>query len=663
MSDRGGRDSQEVTADLDNKVSRSADSKTGKGVESGAETVNVSGSPPVTADKYRVLNDFYETRRKGGDSSQKNQNKDRGKADRQGQSEKRAEGKDYSQQIIYAASLVSSKMAGANEDGNVAIDGVVSAINSVSKSKDVIETARAIKQAIQKKIVDSQIAKSLEIPAADSLPPDQRKQHKKQVRKAVRLKKKIKKGKYDSEYLKAIVAKKGSISVDDLKDIKKAKVKPKQNYVVNKAVNRVVSEIHKINVDQNVGIEATARSVETSVSTYRAVHTTSNVVKGTARRAANVARYAKSFKGKGARKGLKKLGKDAISFIKAFVSTAFKSVAKTAAGTLLPIALLILLVFLLLNTLGPGLAVMTGELSVYPTEAEELTSVSTSFGELADAKHEEIDTIETSPQWSYIDEFDYNPSKAEMLELVYEYDLYIIMGYLAAKYQDFSIADVMPEIQSIYSDMFQLIYDVETQVRYRTNSAGERESYNYYILHITLKTKTAQEVVEPLISSSEMQELYDTYTDDALAGSQQAILNPFKTDWRGRISSRYGSRTYKMDGELVSDVHTGLDMRYPVGTPVFAGVTGKVTSVVHGSTGFGYHVRIQNGNGDIEVLYAHLSYIDIAMGDIVIGGVTKIGEVGTTGWSNGPHLHIEVVLSGVRHDPLYFVGYATNPND
>jgi murein DD-endopeptidase MepM/ murein hydrolase activator NlpD len=66
--------------------------------------------------------------------------------------------------------------------------------------------------------------------------------------------------------------------------------------------------------------------------------------------------------------------------------------------------------------------------------------------------------------------------------------------------------------------------------------------------------------------------------------------------------------------------------------------------------GYGNVVEVMHQGGKSTV-YAHMSRIDVRKGQRVSQG-DRIGAVGTTGWSTGPHLHFEFRVAGVHHDPL-----------
>lgn len=115
-----------------------------------------------------------------------------------------------------------------------------------------------------------------------------------------------------------------------------------------------------------------------------------------------------------------------------------------------------------------------------------------------------------------------------------------------------------------------------------------------------------------------------------------------------RISSIFGARKHPIFGEWRN--HTGTDYAAPMGTPVraigdgvviFAGVKG----------GYGNMIDIRHRNGMVS-RYGHMRNFatGIKPGTRVAMGST-IGFVGMTGWATGPHLHFEIRVDGVAHDP------------
>jgi len=107
----------------------------------------------------------------------------------------------------------------------------------------------------------------------------------------------------------------------------------------------------------------------------------------------------------------------------------------------------------------------------------------------------------------------------------------------------------------------------------------------------------------------------------------------------GRISSPYGDRVHPISGE--SKFHTGIDIAAPTGTDVLASQGGAITRRGH-SRSYGNVIYIDNDDGT-HSRYAHLHNFEpgYTVGDRIEQGA-KLGEIGSTGWSTGPHLHFEV---------------------
>jgi murein DD-endopeptidase MepM/ murein hydrolase activator NlpD len=98
--------------------------------------------------------------------------------------------------------------------------------------------------------------------------------------------------------------------------------------------------------------------------------------------------------------------------------------------------------------------------------------------------------------------------------------------------------------------------------------------------------------------------------------------------------------------------HAGVDIAAAVGTAVFAPARGRVSSV--GARGqYGLMVELNHGNGYVT-RYAHLSRVHVRLGEMV-SRRRKIGEVGQTGLTLGPHLHYEVWLNGTAKNPLSYI--------
>ena len=94
--------------------------------------------------------------------------------------------------------------------------------------------------------------------------------------------------------------------------------------------------------------------------------------------------------------------------------------------------------------------------------------------------------------------------------------------------------------------------------------------------------------------------------------------------------------------------HNGVDYAAPSGTPTYT-VGDGVVDFAGVQGGYGNMVIVRHANGHSTV-YAHLSRIQVRKGQAVTQGQV-IGNVGSTGWSTGPHLHFEFRINGVYTDP------------
>jgi Peptidase family M23 len=127
-------------------------------------------------------------------------------------------------------------------------------------------------------------------------------------------------------------------------------------------------------------------------------------------------------------------------------------------------------------------------------------------------------------------------------------------------------------------------------------------------------------------------------------GSASTARNPggFIRPVNGTVTSPFG------DGRG----HKGIDIAAGTGTPIAAAKAGTVT-FAGSQSGYGNVVYISHGNG-VETRYGHMSKITCRRGLQVSQG-TKIGEVGSTGHSTGPHCHFEIRINGSPVNPAKYI--------
>lgn len=98
--------------------------------------------------------------------------------------------------------------------------------------------------------------------------------------------------------------------------------------------------------------------------------------------------------------------------------------------------------------------------------------------------------------------------------------------------------------------------------------------------------------------------------------------------------------------------HHAIDIGGKIGTPIYAIEKGQI--IYSGwSAGYGNNIIVDHGGGQ-KSRYAHFSKLYVQKGAF-IGKGQQIGEMGSTGWSTGPHLHIEIIINGIKVNPLQYL--------
>ncbi|HUT51777.1 MAG TPA: M23 family metallopeptidase [bacterium] len=152
-----------------------------------------------------------------------------------------------------------------------------------------------------------------------------------------------------------------------------------------------------------------------------------------------------------------------------------------------------------------------------------------------------------------------------------------------------------------------------------------------------------------------LQDLEDVWDD------RKTVFAVFPSIWPlngGRITSGFGVRVHPITRKLQR--HEGIDIAADPGTPIYAVAPGVVVSAGR-TSGYGNAVEIDHGYG-ISTYYAHARALFVRPGQSVKKG-QKIAEVGSTGFSTGPHLHFEVRIRGMQVDPMQYLSvFAPGPD-
>ena len=166
------------------------------------------------------------------------------------------------------------------------------------------------------------------------------------------------------------------------------------------------------------------------------------------------------------------------------------------------------------------------------------------------------------------------------------------------------------------------------------------EKYNTSASHIVTANELFSDVIKPndnlFIPSAKM----DWLTRQEINGDL------FVWPCSGYVSSAYGYRIAPFGGTRA--FHSGIDIASPMGSPVRAAMDGRIAQVGNDSS-WGNFVVINHHSG-YRTFYAHMSVVRVRVGAYVVTG-ERVGDVGSTGLSTGPHVHFTVYKNGVTVNP------------
>lgn len=184
------------------------------------------------------------------------------------------------------------------------------------------------------------------------------------------------------------------------------------------------------------------------------------------------------------------------------------------------------------------------------------------------------------------------------------------------------------------------LYKEEVNIYEETNNS---ESENKEIVEVPDNVGTSVEEEKVITAESSL-----SYQDEIASNIKEQGIT-FIKPVSGSITSNFGAREVIFEG--VDSYHTGTDIGAKSGTKVVSSISGTVTVATYNQYNGNY---IEVTNGDVVTKYLHLSKISVKKGAKINRG-EKIGEVGSTGLSTGPHLHFEVVYKGTKIDPRLVV--------
>lgn len=116
------------------------------------------------------------------------------------------------------------------------------------------------------------------------------------------------------------------------------------------------------------------------------------------------------------------------------------------------------------------------------------------------------------------------------------------------------------------------------------------------------------------------------------------------------LTSAYGYRIHPITGNYA--FHNGVDLAAGTGTEIYATKSGTVTTAEENYV-YGNYVVINHLDG-YSSLYGHMTHFTVSEGEYVEQG-ELIGYVGSTGWSNGPHLHFTLYYNGSSVNPMNYI--------
>lgn len=250
-------------------------------------------------------------------------------------------------------------------------------------------------------------------------------------------------------------------------------------------------------------------------------------------------------------------------------------------------------------------------------------------------------------------------NKAEYIEEISNYDRDMLAKYQDTKAAIMLLQEQLEEEQAALSkaqeeaeqkegEMTELIDQKQEQIAdYESDISNKEAAIKEYEAEIAAQNATIA-ALEAKIEQAERESVSGNETTQTPVYSGGGFCWPAPS--YTRISDDYGYRIHPTLG--VEQFHNGVDMAAPTGSPILAAQSGTVIAASYSST-MGNYIMINHGGG-LYTIYMHASALYVSAGQSVSKG-QKIGAVGSTGRSTGPHLHFSVRQNGNYVNPWNFL--------
>lgn len=438
----------------------------------------------------------------------------------------------------------------------------------------------------------------------------------------------------------------------------------------NKSIRTIGADAHKVKQSKR-SIDNSRKNIKTANNGVKSAKKTAKTTKTTAKQSAEIAQRTKQAAKvavKTTAKTVKAVGKAIVAGTKATVAAVKELAAAIYAGG--PVVIIIIVVICLIAAIGGtcfGIFLSNDE-----TTGTDKT-MSQAISELTSEHYANLTAMKAS----------------------YSYDLFEVQGNSSINWKDVlaiyavktttSTEEAM-EVVTLDEKKLELLREIVNDMNTMTGIVTPKlvaettvttDAEGNPVKTTTYVTKKVLTVVIAQLNANQTAEIYkfDDEQKSQLAELMSEEYDPLwieligangdivigEGSWQGTdmftwplavdgtITSRFGTRKDPISGEIKT--HGGTDIAAATGTSILAAADGTVISATwHNS--YGYYVKIKH-NDTYSTLYAHCSALLVSEGQQVKQGQV-IAQVGSTGYSTGPHLHFEVIQNGVRVDALKY---------